>query len=203
MGPKRKSVFYEKKDPQKILNNFMSLREKYQKEIIPKLQKEFGYANIHSVPNLVSVSLNIGLGKGLKDAKYLETAEKTLERISGQKPVKTKARKSISGFKIREGMIVGQKVTLRGKRMWDFVDKLIMVSLPRVRDFRGLSQKSFDGQGNYSIGFKEHMAFPEVRSDELEVIHGLQVTISTNANSNKEAESLLRHLGLPLRTETK
>jgi len=176
----------------------MALKETYKKEIIPKLMKEFGYKNVNAVPNVKAVTLNIGIGPGLKDAKYTETAEQTLIRITGQKPVKTLARKSISAFKIREGMVVGMKVTMRGKRMWTFLDKLLHVSLPRVRDFRGLSPKAFDGNGNYSIGFKEHTAFPEIRSDEIEMIHGLQVTIGTTAKSNKEAEALLKHLGLPL-----
>lgn len=177
----------------------MSLQQTYKKEIIPKLVEEFGYKNINATPSIKQVTINIGLGKGLKEARYLETAEKTLNRITGQAPVKTKARKSISGFKIREGMIVGQKVTLRGKRMWDFLDKLINVTLPRVRDFRGLSTNGFDGRGNYSLGFKEHIAFPEIHSDEIEVVHGLQVTIGTSAETDEEAESLLRHLGLPLK----
>ncbi|MBI2474809.1 50S ribosomal protein L5 [Candidatus Uhrbacteria bacterium] len=176
----------------------MALKETYKKEIVPKLMKEFGYKNVNAVPNMKAVTLNIGIGPGLKDAKYMETAEQTLIRITGQKPVKTLARKSISAFKIREGMVVGMKVTMRGKRMWTFLDKLLNVSLPRVRDFRGLSPKAFDGNGNYSIGFKEHTAFPEIRSDEIEMIHGLQVTIGTTAKSNKEAEALLKHLGLPL-----
>jgi large subunit ribosomal protein L5 len=173
----------------------------YKTEVVPKIQKEFGYKNVHAVPTVKSISLNIGLGSGLKDAKFLETAEKTLTRITGQKPVSTKSRKSISGFKIREGMVVGMKVTLRGKRMWDFLGKLIWVSLPRVRDFRGLPPGAFDGRGNYSIGFKEHIAFPEIKSDEIEVIHGLQVTIATSAKNDEEARSLLKHMGLPLRTE--
>lgn len=173
----------------------------YKTDVVPKIQKEFGYKNIHAVPTVKSVSLNIGLGPGLKDAKFLETAEKTLIRITGQKPVSTKSRKSISGFKIREGMVVGMKVTLRGKRMWDFLGKLIWVSLPRVRDFRGLPGDAFDGRGNYSIGFKEHIAFPEIRSDEIEVIHGLQVTIATSAKNDSEARSLLKYMGLPLRTD--
>ena len=177
----------------------MALKEFYNKEVVPKLKEEFGYKNTMAVPSIETVTLNVGLGKGLKDAKFLETAEQTLERISGQKPVKTKARKSISGFKIREGNVVGMKVTLRGKRMWGFLERLIKVSLPRVRDFRGLSTKAFDGRGNYNIGFKEHMAFPEIKSDEIEQIHGLQVTISTSAQTNKEAEALLRKLGLPLK----
>ena len=170
----------------------------YQKEIIPKLQKEFGYKNVHAVPTIKTVTLNVGLGAGLKDARFLETAEKTLIRITGQKPVKTKARISISTFKIREGMIVGMKVTLRGKRMWTFLEKLLMISLPRVRDFRGLPEKAFDGRGNYSIGFKEHIAFPEIRSDEIELLHGLQVTLATSAKTDNEAKALLTHLGLPL-----
>jgi len=178
--------------------NNMSLKELYKKEIVPKLQEEFGYSNLHAVPTIKSVTLNVGLGAGLKDAKFLETAEKTLIRISGQKPVKTKARISISTFKIREGMIVGMKVTLRGKRMWTFLEKLLMISLPRIRDFRGLPEKAFDGRGNYSIGFKEHIAFPEIRSDEIELLHGLQVTLATSAKTDKEAKALLTHLGLPL-----
>lgn len=161
--------------------------------------KEFGYKNVNAVPTIKAVTLNVGLGPGLKEAKYLETAEKTLTRISGQKPVKTKARKSISAFKIREGMVIGMKVTLRGKRMWNFVDKLLHVALPRVRDFRGLPPKAFDKNGNYSIGFKEHTAFPEIRSDEIEAIHGLQVTIGTSAKSPEEGKALLSHLGLPLK----
>jgi large subunit ribosomal protein L5 len=179
----------------------MAFQTFYKTEVVPKLKSEFGYNNIHAVPTVSSVILNVGLGAGVKDAKYIETAEKTLTRITGQKPVQTKARKSVSGFKIREGSVVGMKVTLRGKRMWDFLEKLIKVSLPRVRDFRGLSQKAFDGQGNYSIGFKEHIAFPEIRSDEIERIHGLQVTIATSAQTNAESKSLLTHLGLPLKKE--
>lgn len=177
----------------------MSFKDYYKKEVVPKLQKDFGYKNIQAVPVVKYVTVNIGLGAGLKDAKFLETTEKTLRRITGQKPVQTKARKSISGFKIREGMVVGEKVTLHGLRMWDFLEKLIKVTCPRVRDFQGLSVKSFDGQGNYSIGFKEHIAFPEIRSDEIELIHGLQVTVGTSAKTNKEAEALLRHLGFPLK----
>lgn len=182
-------------------NKHMSLKETYKKTIVPELMKEFGYKNVHQVANIASVTLNIGLGNGLKDAKFIETTQNTLRRISGQKPVTTKARKSISGFKIREGNIVGVKVTVRGKRMWDFLEKMIHITLPRVRDFRGLSVKSFDGNGNYSMGFKEHMAFPEISNEELEVTHGIQVTISTTAKTNKEAQSLLKHLRLPLKKD--
>ena len=179
----------------------MSLRETYKTTAVPALRKEFGYKNIHAVPTVTRMTLNVGLGAGLKEAKFLETAEKTLIRISGQRPVKTKARKSISGFKIRQGMVVGMMVTLRGKRMWHFLEKLIKVSLPRLRDFRGLPVTSFDGRGNYSIGIPEHTAFPEIRSDEIEALHGLEVTISTSAKTNAEGLALLKHLGLPFREE--
>ncbi|KKW33332.1 MAG: 50S ribosomal protein L5 [Candidatus Uhrbacteria bacterium GW2011_GWA2_53_10] len=179
----------------------MALRQTYKSTIVPALQKQFGYKNIHAVPSVRQVTLNIGVGPGVKDAKYLETAERTLSRVSGQKPVKTLARKSIAGFKIRQGMVVGMKVTLRGKRMWDFLEKLIKISLPRVRDFRGLSPNAFDQGGNYSIGFTEHTAFPEIRSDEIEVLHGLQVTIGTTATSKAEGTALLKALGVPFREE--
>jgi large subunit ribosomal protein L5 len=178
----------------------MALQQEYNKIIAPKLKEEFGYKNANAIPTVKSITLNVGLGPGLKEAKYIETAQQTLTRISGQKPVQTKARKSISGFKIREGLVIGMKVTLRGKRMWDFLEKLLRVTLPRVRDFRGLSPKSFDGRGNYSMGFKEHIAFPEISSDEIETIHGLQVTISTSAKTDEEAKSLLTHMGLPIKS---
>jgi large subunit ribosomal protein L5 len=177
----------------------MAFQNFYKTEVVPKLKEEFGYKNVHAIPTIESITLNIGLGTGMKDSKYVETAERTLRRISGQKPVSTKAKKSISGFKIREGSIIGMKVTLHGNRMWDFLEKLIKVSLPRVRDFRGLSPKAFDGRGNYSIGLKEHTAFPEINSDEIELIHGLQVTIATSANDDKAGKALLTHLGLPLK----
>jgi len=179
----------------------MALKEIYKKTTVPTLVEAFGYKNINAVPTITSVTLNIGIGPGIKDAKFLETAQNTLRRITGQKPVTTKARKSISGFKIREGNVVGVKVTLRGGRMWDFLEKLIYISLPRVRDFRGLSDKSFDGHGNYSIGFKEHMSFPEISSEEIELTHGVQVTISTTAKTDKEAQALLSALKFPLKKD--
>jgi large subunit ribosomal protein L5 len=181
----------------------MAFKDFYNKDVVPKLKEEFGLTNLNTVPTLKTVTLNVGLGPGLKDAKFLETAEQTLRRISGQQPVKTKARKSVAGFKIREGNVIGMKVTLRGPRMWDFMEKLIKVSLPRVRDFRGLSPKAFDGRGNYSIGLKEHFAFPEISSDEIELVHGLQVTIATSAENDAQAKSLLTHLGLPLQKDGK
>lgn len=179
----------------------MSLKDSYKKSVVPELMKEFGYKNVNAVPVVKTVTLNIGIGPGMKDAKFLEMAQNTLKRITGQRPVTTKARMSIAGFKIREGSVVGVMVTLRGKRMWDFLEKLILISLPRVRDFRGLSKKSFDGNGNYSMGFKEHMAFPEISSEEIELTHGIQVTLATSAKTDKEAEALLTHLGFPLKKD--
>jgi large subunit ribosomal protein L5 len=163
--------------------------------------KDFGYANANAVPKITKVTLNVGLGKGLKDAKFLETAEATLRRITGQSPVKTKARKSIAAFKIREGMVIGMKVTLRGKRMWDFLEKLVTVSIPRIRDFRGLTPIGFDETGNYTLGFPEHTAFPEIRTDEIEVIHGLQATISMTTASEAEGKNMLKSLGFPFKAE--
>lgn len=171
----------------------------YKSDVVPKLKEEFGLKNINEVPVIKTITLNVGLGPGLKDARYIETAENTLKRVTGQQPVKTLARKSVAGFKIREGNVVGMKVTLRGKRMWDFLEKLIKVSLPRVRDFRGLKPNAFDGQGNYSIGLKEHIAFPEISTDEIELVHGVQITIATSAKVDAQAKSLLTHLGLPLK----
>lgn len=179
----------------------MSLKAIYKKEVIPALQKEFGYPNPNAVPTVTSIVVNAGVGLGLKEAKFLETAESTLRRITGQRPVKMLARKSISAFKIRKGNVVGLKVTLRGPRMWNFLEKLVKITFPRVRDFRGLAVKSFDGRGNYSVGFPEHMAFPEIRSDEIEVVHGLQVTIGTSAQTDAEARALLSHLGFPFKTD--
>ncbi|OGY88841.1 MAG: 50S ribosomal protein L5 [Candidatus Komeilibacteria bacterium RIFCSPLOWO2_01_FULL_45_10] len=177
----------------------MNLREKYQKEVVAKMKAEFGYANDLAVPRLVKVSLNVGIGKSKDDPKVAETAENTLKRITGQQPVYTLSKKAISAFKIRENMKVGLKVTLRGKRMWDFLEKLINIALPRVRDFRGLETKSADQSGNLTIGFKEHLVFPEIRSDEVEKLHGLEVSIATTANNQKEALSLFKYLGFPFK----
>ena len=159
-----------------------TLREQFSTTGIKELQKELGLSNIHEVPTPLKVTVNVGMSKGLKDARYMETVEETLRRITGQKPVMTKARLSIANFKIREGMVIGMKVTLHGKRMWDFLDKVVRVSFPRVRDFRGIPVSTVDESGNLSVGFREHMAFPEIRSDEIELIHGLQVTITTSAS---------------------
>lgn len=172
--------------------------EKYKTEVIPALQKDFGHKNATSVPQIDKVVVNVGVGKA-KDSNMIELAEKTIRRITGQHPVKTKAKKSIAGFKLREGTVVGLTVTLRGKKMTDFIEKLIHVTFPRVRDFRGLSVKSFDEQGNLSIGLKEHMAFPEIRPDEVEQVHGIEVTIKTTADNAEEGAALLKGLGFPFK----
>lgn len=177
------------------------LKEKYQKEVIPALKEILDYKNSLAVPKLEKVVINVGTGQGLKDAKFNEVVANTLQRITGQRPVKTMAKKSISSFKVREGMVVGLMVTLRGKRMYDFVDKLINITLPRVRDFRGLEIKSVDGQGNLNIGFKEHLAFPEIKADEVEKIHGLEVAVITTAKTKKEGLELFKLLGFPFRGE--
>lgn len=177
----------------------MNLKEKYQKEVIAKMKKEFGYVNNLAVPRIIKVTLNIGIGRGKDDPKVAETAENTLKRITGQAPVYTLSKKSISAFKVREGMKVGLKVTLRSKRMWDFLEKLIGVTLPRVRDFRGLDLKNIDSGGNLNLGFNEHLVFPEIRSDEVERIHGLEVAITTTAKDKKTAFSLFKYLGFPFK----
>lgn len=175
----------------------MNLKEKYQKETREFLKKEFGYTNLMAVPKVVKVTVNIGIGKAKDDPKMIETAENTIKRITGQQPVYTKSKKSISAFKVREGMKVGLKVTLRGDRKWDFLEKLVRVSFPRTRDFRGISPKIIDKQGNLNIGFKEHIVFPEIKSDEIEKIHGLEVAITTTAGTYAKGLALFKHLGFP------
>lgn len=179
----------------------MNLQEKFKKETVPQLKEKFGYKNDLQVPKIEKVVLNAGVGKGLKDKDFIETVESTLTRITGQKPVATKAKKSISNFKIREGMVVGMMVTLRGQKMWNFIEKLIAVALPRIRDFQGLSLKSLDKQGNFNIGIKEHIAFPEIKADEIEKLHGLEIAIITTAKTKKEGQALLKSLGFPFKKE--
>jgi len=179
----------------------MNLKEKYQKVVIPALKEKFGYKNNLAIPRIDKVVVNVGTGQGLKDAKFNEVVAATLERITGQRPIRVAAKKSISNFKIRAGLVVGMMVTLRGKRMYDFVDKLINITLPRVRDFRGLETRSVDPQGNLNLGFKEHIAFPEIKSDEVEKIHGLEISIVTTAKSREEGLELLTLLGLPFRKQ--
>ncbi len=175
----------------------MNLKERYLKEIAPQLEKELKIENVMGLPRVSHITVAVGLSPGTKDAKIEETAKGVLQRITGQKPVETKAKKSISNFKIRQGMVVGLRVTLRGKRMWDFLDKLLNVTFPRIRDFRGLSPKLMDASGNVSIGFKEFLAFPEIRPDEVERMHGLQITITTTSGTKERGISLLKHLGFP------
>jgi len=177
------------------------LKEKYLKEVVPEMKRIFGYKNYLAVPRLEMVKINAGVGQALRDDKFIEAVKNTLTRISGQKPVFTRAKKSVSAFKIRQGMIVGAMVSLRGNRMYDFVDKLINVALPRVRDFRGLERKGFSKGRSLTIGFREHIAFPEIKADEVEKLHGFEATIVTTAKSEKEAYELLRLLGFPFRVK--
>ncbi|MFH1173055.1 MAG: 50S ribosomal protein L5 [bacterium] len=179
------------------------LIKKYREEIVPALKAELGLSNQMAVPKLVKAVVSIGTGQGLRDPRFNEVAEDTLIRITGQKPITTLAKKSIATFKIRQGMKVGLKVTLRGRRLYDFVDKLVNISLPRIRDFRGLEAKLMDGQGNLTIGFKEHLSFPEIKSDEVEKIHGLEVTIVTTAKNDKDGLALFRKLGFPIKETNK
>ena len=167
------------------------------------MQEKFGYKNKLAVPRLEKAMVNVGIGKGLKDAKFIEAVKQTLTKITGQKPIARQARKSIAGFKIRAGQTVGFLVTLRGGQMYDFVDKLINIVLPRTRDFRGIPLKSVDGSGNLSIGFEEHLAFPEIEPDRVEVIHGLEVTIVTSTRNRERSLELLKLLGVPFREKIK
>jgi large subunit ribosomal protein L5 len=175
------------------------LEEKYLTEVAPQLKARLGYNNIMEVPKLEKIVLSIGLGEATQEPKVLEAAEKTLATISGQHPVTTRAKKSISAFKLRAGMPIGMMVTLRGKRMYDFFDKLVNVVLPRFRDFRGVSRDSFDGRGNYSLGMKEQIVFPEIDYDKVDKIRGLEVTIVTTAKNDDEARTLLELMGMPFR----
>lgn len=174
------------------------LKEKFFKEVIPAMKKEFGYKNDLAVPRIQKAIVNAGVGKSLDNKKLLDQVVADFAAITGQKPVLKLAKKSISSFKIREGIPVGVAVTLRGERMYEFLDRLISVAVPRIRDFRGLSADSFDGHGNYSIGIREHIVFPEINTDSVTSIFGLQITVVTNAGSDKEAQSLLTLLGFPI-----
>ncbi|HOY11297.1 MAG TPA: 50S ribosomal protein L5 [Candidatus Paceibacterota bacterium] len=173
------------------------LYQKYQTEVVPKLEADFGYTNKMAVPKITKLTLNVGIPSAKGETKFIELVEKTLTRIGGQKPVLTKAKQSISSFKTREGQIVGAKVTLRGERMYEFIDKLINITLPTVRDFRGLNKKSVDAKGNLTLGFKEHLPFPEINPDEVENVHGLEVCLSTTARNSREGLSLFQSLGFP------
>jgi large subunit ribosomal protein L5 len=176
-----------------------NLKNVYSEEIVPRMMKEFNYKNIMQVPRLIKVTVNMGLGEAIQNVKILDSASKELADITGQKPVVTKARKSIASFKLRKDMPIGCMVTLRGDRMFDFLDKLMNSALPRVRDFKGISPKSFDGRGNYTLGIKEQIIFPEIDYDTIDKIKGLNVTITTTANTDEEARFLFRELGMPFR----
>ena len=177
------------------------LIEKYNKEVAAHLQKKFSYSNVHEIPRLLKISLNIGAGDAIQDSKNLEGAVNDLTVISGQKPVITKARKSISNFKLRQGVKIGTKVTLRSRRMWEFLDRFISVAVPRIRDFRGFSDKSFDGRGNYSLGVKEQIIFPEINVDKIDKIRGLDITFVTSAKTDEEGYELLKALGFPFKKQ--
>jgi large subunit ribosomal protein L5 len=173
------------------------LKEKYQKEITPALMSKFSYSSVMQAPKLEKIVINMGVGDAVANSKALDVAVEELAQLSGQKPVVTKAKKSIAGFRLREGMPIGAKVTLRGERMYEFFDKLVSVSLPRVRDFRGVSKKSFDGRGNYTLGVKEQLIFPEIDYDKVNKVRGMDIVIVTTANTDEEARELLTQFGMP------
>jgi large subunit ribosomal protein L5 len=175
------------------------LLEHYRSEVVEKLKGRFNYTSAMQVPRISKITLNMGLGEAMEDKKVITSAMADLEKIAGQKPVTTIAKKSIAGFKVREGWPIGCKVTLRGEKMYEFLDRLITIALPRVRDFRGLSNKSFDGRGNYSLGFKEQIVFPEIEYDKIDVLRGLDITITTTAKSDKEAQALLEAFTFPFK----
>jgi large subunit ribosomal protein L5 len=175
------------------------LKERYLKEIVPNLMGKFNYKSIMQVPKVEKVVINMGVGEAVGNPKALDSAVEDLQRISGQKPVVTRAKKSIAGFKLREGMAIGAKVTLRGERMYHFLDKLMNVSLPRVRDFRGVSANAFDGRGNYTLGLKEQLIFPEIEYDKIDKVRGMDIVIVTSAKTDEEARELLTQMGMPFR----
>ncbi|WP_404369287.1 50S ribosomal protein L5 [Marinobacter sp.] len=175
------------------------MKEQYTKEVMPALREQFSYRNVMQVPRIEKITLNMGVGEAVGDKKLIENAVADLERLSGQKAIVTKAKKSVAGFKIREGWPIGCKVTLRGERMWDFFDRLVHIAIPRVRDFRGLNPKSFDGRGNYSMGVREQIIFPEIEYDKVDKIRGLDITITTSAASDDEGRELLKAFGFPFK----
>lgn len=177
----------------------MSLKNYYDTEVAPKLKETFSYKNVHQIPRIEKVVVNMGLGEAIQNIKVLDSAQQELKAMTGQAPVVTRAKKSIAAFKLREGMPIGCMVTLRHQRMWDFLEKLINIALPRVRDFRGISGRAFDGYGNYTLGIKEQIIFPEVDYDKVDSIKGLNISIVTTAKNNAEGKELLKLLGMPFR----
>ncbi len=179
----------------------LRLKALYQETIVPKLMNQFAYKNVHQVPKLVKITINRGLGEASQNAKALESSLSEIALVTGQKPVVTRAKKAIAGFKIREGMPVGIMVTLRGERMYSFLDRLVSLSLPRIRDFRGISPKSFDGRGNYTLGVREQLIFPEVEYDKIDQIRGMDISIITTAKNDEEGRALLKEMGMPFREQ--
>jgi large subunit ribosomal protein L5 len=177
------------------------LKERYAKEVAPALKKEFGYSNVMAIPKLEKIVVNMGLGEATQNAKIVDTGADEVAKITGQKPVATRAKKSIAQFKVRQGMPIGAMVTLRGDRMWDFLDRLISVALPRVRDFRGVSAKGFDGRGNYTLGLKDQLLFPEIDYMKVDKARGMNISVVTTAKSDEESRKLLQLLGMPFRTQ--
>jgi len=177
------------------------MQERYQQEVVPALQNAFNYRNIMEVPRIQKVVVNIGLGEAMGNSKALEAAITDMTTITGQKPIQTKARKSISNFKLREGVVIGVKVTLRGDRMWAFIDRLVNVALPRVRDFRGISPDAFDGRGNYTLGLRDQLIFPEIEYDKIDKLRGMEITIVTTAKNDEHSRAMLRFMGMPFRKE--
>lgn len=177
------------------------MKEKYQQEIVPALIKTFEFKNLMEVPRITKVVVNIGMGSEMENSKAIEAAVSDLGKITGQKPIVTKARKSIAAFKLREGRIIGTKVTLRGERMWSFLDRLMNVALPRVRDFRGVSPDAFDGRGNYTLGLKDQLVFPEIEYDKIDKLRGMEITIVTTAKSDDHGRALVQLFGMPFRKE--
>ena len=175
------------------------LQQVYKEKVVPELLKELSYKNVMQVPRVKKITLNMGVGEAVADKKQVENAVRDMTAIAGQKPVVTKARKSIAGFKIRDGWPIGCKVTLRGEHMWEFLDRLIAISIPRIRDFRGLNGKSFDGRGNYSMGVREQIMFPEIDYDKVDAIRGLDITITTSADTDEEGKALLKAFNFPFR----
>ena len=175
------------------------LRERYEKEVAPALKKEFGYRNVMAIPKIEKIVVNMGLGEATQNAKIVDTGADELARVTGQKPVVTRAKKSIAQFKVRQGMPIGAMVTLRGERMWEFLDRLISVALPRVRDFRGVSPRGFDGRGNYTLGLKDQLLFPEIDYMKVDKARGMNVSVVTTAKTDEEARKLLQFVGMPFR----
>ncbi|MBM7634656.1 50S ribosomal protein L5 [Geomicrobium sediminis] len=174
-----------------------ALRNRYKQEIVPRLHEQFNYSSVMAVPKIEKIVINMGVGEAVNNPKSLDSAVEELAQIAGQKPVITKAKKSIAGFKLREGNPIGAKVTLRGERMYDFLEKLVHVSLPRVRDFRGVSNKAFDGRGNYTLGVKEQLIFPEIEYDKVDKVRGMDIVIVTTAQTDEESHALLKEVGMP------